>query len=126
MDPKMNKAQKNLINLYQNAEREISSVLSPSEAETRIVEFLQEVHAHPEEKIFLLSLFTDEIQKTHVPWELLQFCFHELRWSEILTVLKQKRLSEIGDPRARPIWDHLIDAFDDNWEDRTHFKSFRS
>jgi hypothetical protein len=59
------------------------------------------------------------------PWEALAYCFHALRWPELIELVDARRDAWLSDPRSQAIWFHLRGAFKADWEDRDLFPSLR-
>ena len=84
-------------------------------------DILNLVRAHPEAQ----TLFEQEfIAATRVaPPELLEFCMHALRWPRLRAHFQEQQDAAIArnDWRAEPYYRHLLEAFDDDWQDATDF-----
>lgn len=84
------------------------------------------VAAYPELREEFIQLFVNVLSDG--PWEMLAFCMHTLRWPEVRAIIQQKRDREIATISARtsPVFDHVLDAFNDAWEDVDMFPYFAS
>ncbi len=120
----MNETQVALKRLYDEASATLGLVDSPGEAEPEMAKFLHAVNAHPEERPFVSEMFKQSLTQPGAPWEFVQFCLHGLRWPEVQEFLQASRSRDIDNLRARPIWEHLLDAFKDDWEDAEFYKEY--
>jgi len=79
------------------------------------------VRANPRER----EAFEREFMESTAvaPPELLEFCMHALRWESLRTVFRERQDAAIArnDWRSEPYYRHLLEAFDDEWEDATDF-----
>jgi hypothetical protein len=75
------------------------------------------VAAHPEMRAEFVTLFGRTLHDG--PWELLAFCMHSLRWPEVREIIQREREQQVARIGARtsPVFDHVLAAFDDDWED---------
>lgn len=98
--------------------------------EPALVEVLEFVKSHPSCKQELVSVFAAMVVRgggaLAVPWELLPFCMHELRWAEVREVVRTALDDAIReqDWRAIPIYSHYMDSFDDDWDDADLFQYY--
>jgi len=87
--------------------------------------FLDAVLAHPEERVFVIELFHDELTaKKRCTWEFQQFYIHGLRWPEMRALVEAEWNRHRDDFRVLPILQHLREAFDDKWEDAEFYSRF--
>jgi hypothetical protein len=117
--------QAELTDLFEAASARLDVVDSPSDAEEEMQRFLSAVEESPEHRAFVVGLFKQAIVGSGPPLELLQFCFHALRWSEIDSFLTDLMSRE--EPERRPtrqIWLHLLDSLRDDWPDAEFYKRF--
>lgn len=122
----MNETQTTLKRLFDIASVKLTGVQSPAEAETQMADFLRAVRASPEQREFVIGLFEAALQGPSSPWEFIQFCLHSLRWPEMYNFIKVSKERDIDNLRARSIWEHLLSAFDDDWEDAEFYREFRT
>jgi len=120
----MNETQSVLEKLFCKASTALSMAASPGDVEPEMAEFLHLVRAHPEARTFVVELFKRSLGKPGGPWEFIQFCLHGLRWPEMYEFLQAARAKDINNMRARPVWEHLLSAFDDDWEDAEFYKEY--
>ncbi len=120
----MNALQLKIICLFNEANSKINNVLSPGEAEPEMINFLHFVRDHPEERSFTVELFKRSLTVTGASWEFLQFCFHGLRWPEMQEFVKAGLQENRFDMRARAVWSHLLESFDNDWEDAEFYQEF--
>ena len=75
------------------------------------------VAAHPELRGEFVQLFVRILRED--PWELLAFCMHSLRWPEVCEIIQKERDQEMARIGARTsrVFDHVLAAFNDDWED---------
>ena len=75
------------------------------------------VAIHPELREEFVQHFLRILHKG--PWELLAFCMHSLRWPEVREIIQKERGREVARLGARtsPLFDHVLAAFNDDWED---------
>ena len=73
------------------------------------------------------ALFEHEFieMTSSAPPELIEFCMHALRWGSLRNYFaKQQSLAlESNDWRVEPYYRHLLEAFEDEWEDAKYFYS---
>ena len=88
---------------------------------------LELIGKHPEQRPAFVRAFVRGIQNPEEfdPW-LIQFCMHALRWPE----LKKEFNAMSREAVARNDWNliqplgHVLDAFEDNWEDRDFYAEY--
>jgi hypothetical protein len=124
----MNETQSLLIRQYDIASKKVALSGEPFDAEAEMVQFLNTVRAHPQERGFVFELFKRSLADRSRPsdWEFIQFCLHALRWEEMreyLADLLTKAVAQ-NDWRGVPIWNHLLEAFSDDWDDAEFYKEF--
>lgn len=84
------------------------------------------VAAHPELRAEFVQLFVRVLHER--PWELLVFCMHSLRWPEVREIVQRDRDREVARVGARTsrVFDHVLAAFKDDWEDIDMFPHYAS
>jgi hypothetical protein len=110
--------------LFAEASARLLQVDSFTDAESEIASFPKCVQEHPEQRPFVVGLFTSALLDRCGAWEVVQFCLHTLRWPEMREFIEAqwtKQSNEIGS-RTSQIWEQLIEAFDDDWQDLEFFK----
>ena len=57
------------------------------------------------------------------PPELIEFCMHALRWHSLHAYFRQCQTDAIArnDWRAEPFYRHIVESFEDDWEDANDF-----
>jgi hypothetical protein len=86
--------------------------------------FTREVQFYPEARAFVGSILKDELNKPGSAWEFLQFCFHVLRWPEMRAFVREGLERDMNNLRARAVWSHVLESFDDDWDDAEFYKEF--
>jgi hypothetical protein len=123
----LDKIQATLRQLFDKAAVKVSKVDSLTDAEPEMVSFLRYVQEHPEQHQLIVRMFTDALLSREGPWEIVQFCLHALRWPEMREFVESQRLKSLNEfgARASRVWDHLLKAFDDDWEDADNYQEYR-
>jgi hypothetical protein len=114
-----------LISLFEKASARVLQVNSLADAEAEIVTFLKCVQEHPEQRQFIVDLFINAVLGRMGAWEVVQFCLHTLRWPEMQKFIHDQWLNESKERGARTskVWEQLLAAFEDNWEDAEFFRN---
>ena len=76
---------------------------------------------HPEQRAVFQQEF---VAASHTaPPELIEFCMHALRWDSLRIYFQQCHSDAVArnDWRAEPFYRHLVDSFEDTWEDAKTF-----
>lgn len=120
-----NVAQNVLQQLWNEAVAALTSAVSLTEAEPEMLRLLQCIKAHPEQRLFVVRLFVESLSDRGCPWEMVQFCMYDLRWSEVRAYVEGKRL-EARDIDEASFWLKMLKAFDDDWEDAEFFQAYRN
>jgi hypothetical protein len=113
--------QRMLRDLFDVAAAMSLAVIDQLDAEPEMARLLRAAKAHPAERAFLVGLFIASFSDAYIlkrePWELVQFCMHELRWPEIrqfVMARKEDDLKKRGAARSS-VWDSILEAFEDGW-----------
>jgi hypothetical protein len=88
--------------------------------------FVAFVRERPERRQAAVALLNGALDAPRCPWEFLCYCYHALRWPELLDHLESKREGWLRDPRSQNIWWHLRSAFEGDWEDAEFYPSLRT
>jgi hypothetical protein len=120
----MTELQSKLVRLFEQAKAKLVEVLSPGEAEPEMAAFVGEVQRHPEAREFVVGLFMTELSRPGSAWEFLQFCFHVLRWPEMREFVLAGLEKDMKNLRARAVWSHVLESFDDDWSDAEFYHEF--
>ncbi len=122
--------QQTLRELFDTAAAKSLAVIEQTDAEPEMGRFLHMVKAHPDQRAFVVSQFIDTFSESFYmrrePWELLQFCMHDLRWPEMREFIRLKRDEDVrrrGAPSCTA-WNDILAAFEDNWESAKYFREF--
>lgn len=86
--------------------------------EPYLVHLLSTIKRHPDCRAEYVVAFNDLITgTTSVPWELVPFCMHELRWDEVRLTIEASIAAarSRNDWRAIPIYAAYLDAFSEDW-----------
>lgn len=126
MDSKVSDLREQLRETFSTAASSLKAAQSPGDVETQMAAFLHLAKANPDQRSFVFGLLTQSLVEPECPWEFIQFVVHGLRWEEIKRFVREARQREVDDLRARAIWDHLLSAFDDNWEDAEFYREYAS
>jgi hypothetical protein len=130
--PKDHDNQLMLRQLFDAAAAKSMAFVDKIDAEQEMACFLRAVKAHPELRAFATNLFiaafADDFYMKWPPWELLQFCMHDLRWPEIRDFVRAKLEEDVEKhgSRSSPVWRHILEAFEDNWEEARFYEYFKS
>ncbi|HEY8749539.1 MAG TPA: hypothetical protein VIM11_16265 [Tepidisphaeraceae bacterium] len=122
----LNEVRRMLQELYKVASAKLHAAVSLTEAEPAMAEFLHFAKAYPEERSFVIKLFIDSLATRACPWEFVQFCVYDLRWPEMRDFVQTERAKDIHDPRARQIWEKLLEAFQESWEDAEFYQEYKN
>src|SRR4051812_17613415 len=117
----MNKTQIHLRTLFSGASDKLDKALCPPDVEQEMAEFLHAALDHPEEREFAANL----LMAPGSPWEFVQFCIHGLRWPELREFVSASLRKDQDNPRAWGIWQELLEAFEDDWEDAAWYREYQ-
>lgn len=87
--------------------------------EPHLVRLLTAIKRHPECRSEYATAFKDLVEsRVSIPWELIPFCMHELRWAEVRTVIEERsaHARQQNDWRAIAVYSKYLDAFSEAWE----------
>lgn len=127
-----NKAQAELSQLFDAAAAKSLAVIDPLDAEPEMASFLHAVKNHPEQRAFIVQLFTESFSASfymrHEPSQFLMFCMHDLRWPEVREFITAKRNAEIEErgSRVSGVWSDILEAFDNHWEPARYYEEFKN
>jgi hypothetical protein len=96
--------------------------------EPALVEVLRLAKSCPEARPELARCFIDLVRHPERgPWEVVQFCMHSLRWSEVRAAVEEdfERAKADQDWRAIPVLSHILAAFDPAWDDADLYRAYR-
>jgi hypothetical protein len=78
---------------------------------------LDHIIAHPE---YRKQFGTEMLKMADFPGDisaqLVEYCMHELRWPEVEAAARVK-LAAAEDPRSRSVFEHILESFQDGWDD---------
>jgi hypothetical protein len=95
--------------------------------EPHLVRVLTAIKSHPECRTEYGAAFKALIEsRASLPWELVPFCMHELRWDDVKAVIEERyaEARKQDDWRAIPVYSKYLDAFNDDWESADLFQYF--
>ena len=110
--------------LFHIASNKLSQAVSLNEAEPEMVTLLREIKSNQGLRPFVVEMFKKSLSAPHCPWELIQFCMHDLRWPEMREWIEERRLAAKSIDDAT-YWRKLTDAFEDDWEDAEFYSTFQ-
>jgi hypothetical protein len=116
-----NPVQRMLRELFDAAAAMSLAVIDQLDAEEEMVRFLHASKAHPEERAFVVGLFTQSFSDSFIlkwePWKFLQFCMHDLRWPEIREFILAKKEEDFQKrgAAASSVWNSILEAFENKW-----------
>jgi hypothetical protein len=110
--------------LFREAWDKLDAAVSLDEAEPQMVALLEEIKTHEEHRAIALELFRNALLSRRSPWEMVQFCMHDLRWPEMRDWL-EKRHDECDSIDECDFWVQQLDAFKDDWEDAVFYHRYR-
>jgi hypothetical protein len=113
------------LELFQIACNATSRAVGIEDAEPDMARFISHAGSQPDERSAVADLLRNGLTDGTCPWEFSAYCFHALRWSELLDAVEALRPAWTNDPRKQNIWAHLHDAFEDDWEDLDMFPTLR-
>lgn len=105
--------------------------LGEDELEPLYVELLDFLKLHSSERPLLSRLLVDDLEarrdrgrrEPRLPIHAVAYCMHVLRWEEIREAAKREN-DEFYSLRMGTAMYPIIDAFDDDWEDREFYRRF--
>lgn len=98
--------------------------------ESSLIDLLEFIKEHVECRDGFVSVFAAMVASGEdaliVPWEVLAFCMHELRWSEVLKIVESALDDAMrrNDWRAINVLANYRDAFYDDWDAADLFKYY--
>lgn len=119
-----------LRHLFNSAAAMSLAVINQDDAEPEMARFLHTAKSHPDQRPFVVQLFVESFSdKFHMkwePWEFMQFCVHDLRWSELRDFIRAKRDEDVQNRGARSstIWNDILRSFEDDWIGAKQFHEF--
>ena len=97
---------------------------STDDFEPDFINVLIFIREHPLMESAFKQVFLDMLEyKDGVPYELLSFCMHELRWEEIKMGAEQ-RLNNEDSPRVHSVMENIIDSFTEGWRSKITYPYF--
>lgn len=97
---------------------------STEDFEPDFINVLEFIREHPSIESDIKQVFIDMLgRKDGVPYELLSFCMHELRWVEIKDAAEQRFNSE-SSPRVLAVMENIIDSFSEGWSSKITYPYF--
>jgi hypothetical protein len=93
--------------------------LGEEPVEPHLVRLLTTIKSQPECRSEYVAAFKDLVEsRASIPWELIPFCMHELRWAEVRTTIEDRHAEARtrNDWRAIAVLSKYLDAFRDDWE----------
>jgi len=111
----------NLAALFASAKSACATGASTTELEPSFARLLDQIQAAPGCRDEVAALMIDDIRTGPVPWELIAYLMFELRWPEVNRCADERLHSE-RDPRTKAVMAHILDAFDDRWEDADMYR----
>lgn len=86
------------------------------------LDFLQH---HPACHAHARHLFITGLEEASLEWELIAYCMHELQWPEVRTRAVEL-MAVARDWRARSLYSHIVQAFEDDWPDVILYERWRA
>jgi hypothetical protein len=123
-------AQQMLRQLFDAAAAKSLVVVSRLDAEPEMARFLHAVKAQPDQRAFVVQLFTESFSENFYmrwpPTDFLEFCMHDLRWPEIRDFVRSKKNEEVKKRGAAcsGVWNDILESFEDKWESARYFREF--
>lgn len=122
-----NMSQEEVVKLFFKISKEAEYVANSMlyvETEPIFEKILKLVLDRPEMKEQFIEAFISMAHKPELgPYELIQFCMHELRWQEVKNHMS-KWLESEGSERAKYIISLILWSFDENWDGALFYKRF--
>jgi hypothetical protein len=97
-----------------------------SGVDAAMASFVAFVRERPERRQAAVTLLNGALDAPRCPGEFLGYCYHALRWPELLDHLESKGEAWTQNPRSRNIWLGLRRAFENDWEDAEFYPSLRT
>lgn len=117
--------QDRLARLYNEARRAGAEGISTSDFEPAAAALLDFIQATPECVDAASRLFVRQVMEAGGSTEVLDYCMHELRWSEVREAARV-RVAESEDWRIKTPLASLLAAFEDDWPDAKLYERWRA
>lgn len=86
---------------------------------SKILRFIKD---NPSLRTSIETFFCDIVEKGPViPYELIAFCMHELRWSNVRRLAEERIRREPTKPNLHQLMSQIIDAYNDDWVGRLFY-----
>ncbi|MFT5584118.1 MAG: hypothetical protein ACI9VR_001703 [Cognaticolwellia sp.] len=105
-----------LAKLHQEAQRACEDGESTLDFEPALAALLDFIKASPECREAASRLFIQQVRGAGGGVEMLEYCMHELRWSEVRDAARA-RIAESDDWRIKTPLSDVLAAFEDGWVD---------
>ncbi len=87
-----------------------------NEIEPHLLDILQFVKNHPNEKTKFVNCFITLVRGHCGPLEIVEFCMRELQWPEVREAALQRQLDS-KDFRVLDAMENIIAVYSDKWDD---------
>jgi hypothetical protein len=93
--------------------------------EESLVNLLLFMKQHSEQLAAMKLSLCEMVSKAdHVPADVIAFCMHDLKWPEVRHAA-EKRREELSHPNGRRLMEHIIEAYDKNWDCKALYEYYR-
>lgn len=93
--------------------------------EPYFVAVLSFIKKHPDLIQNIKATVCNVVEKGNVlPYELIAFCMHELRWPEVLDSANKRIQAEDRNPHARRLAELIVEAYDPMWDCRVLYSYY--
>jgi hypothetical protein len=110
--------------LFDAANRACNAGESASDFESAFVALLSYLEDHPRCMPSAELRFILGIREGTLCWELISFCMHKLRLEAVRAEVV-RAIDALGGPRDAAALSHVLEAFEDAWEDAESYAFYR-
>lgn len=110
--------------LFGDASRACEEGQSTADFEPTFVALLNYLEQHPSCHMHAEHRFIEGIREGNLGWELVSFCMHKLRLEAVRNEAV-RALNAPQDPRSVVVLSHVLESFEDAWEDADMYPYYR-
>lgn len=114
-----------IIELARHAENVLGERFDFVAAEPIFDDVLRVVTQEPDRRGVFCRLLVELLRSNAAPPELVAYCAHALRWPELKAAI-EKSISSTHDRRMLFVLRNILDAFDDDWDQRDIYRRWRN
>lgn len=113
--------------LYARAQVSVRDHDDATMYEPDLLNVLEYIKQHPSDTAHVKAIFCRDIEEgTRIPFQLIGYCMHELRWPEVLAAAVRRKAREAGNPHGRRLAELIIEAYNDDWDCHLMFDYYRA